>query len=244
MSRSDWLDPRMMRARDKTWGALGRASEKDLPPLARKFLGRNPGKRLSGHPQESWHQATLFVLAGQPEPVGRIFQGFAYYVCAGHPHSVWYMFESAQLFRWCARRSGLFGWAEVWDVPMAGHKPQGPPFTLGTRLLEHFLEPETSEEFRRFYGGLEAVSGLNSPEGGSVAGLNHLVEALERSVIGLRDPEMNDVGLSEERLLELIDFYARMIRMWMELPQEQPVPEPDFSVDLPAEFQGFGPQVR
>ena len=63
-------------------------------------------------------------------------------------------------------------------------------------------------------------------------------------MIGLRDPEMNDVGLSEERLLELIDFYARMIRMWMGLPQEQPVPEPDFSVDLPAEFQGFGPQVQ
>ena len=55
---------------------------------------------------------------------------------------------------------------------------------------------------------------------------------------------MNDVGLSEERLLELIDFYSRMIRMWMGLPQEQPVPEPDFSVDLPEEFQGFGPQVR
>ena len=63
-------------------------------------------------------------------------------------------------------------------------------------------------------------------------------------MIGLRDPLMNDVGLSEERLLELIDFYARMIRMWMGLPQEQPVPEPDFSVELPPEFQGFGPQVR
>ena len=74
--------------------------------------------------------------------------------------------------------------------------------------------------------------------------MHQLVEALERSVIGLRDPEMNDVGLSEARLLELIDFYARMIRMWMGLPQEQPVAEPDFSVDLPAEFQGFGPQVQ
>ena len=106
------------------------------------------------------------------------------------------------------------------------------------------MYPESSADFQRDFGSLEGKSGFRSKPAGEAAGLNRLAEALERSVIGLRDPLMNDVGLSEERLLELIDFYARMIRMWMGLPQEQPVPEPDFSVELPPEFQGFGPQVR
>ena len=79
---------------------------------------------------------------------------------------------------------------------------------------------------------------------GEVSGLQQLVMALERTLLSLSVPALNNAGLPEERLLELVEFYARMIRMWMGLPQEQPVPEPDFSVDLPAEFQGFGPQVR
>lgn len=62
-------------------------------------------------------------------------------------------------------------------------------------------------------------------------------------MIGVRDPQVNDIGLPEERLLELVEFYARMIRLWMDLPLEQPVPEPDFTVELPPEFQGFGPQL-
>lgn len=237
------LDPVLLKKRDAVWKEVGRAVTPEAPALVKKFVGRNPAKRLLGHPQEPWHQAVVFGLSGQHEALVRVMQGAALRVAADYPESTRYVYQGAQVFRWCALRTGLLGWAEVWDVPVLGERLPGPPHRLGTRQLEHFLEPDSSEEYRKFYGGLEEVSGLNSDPSGDVVGLGHLVEALERTVIAVRDPQMNDVGLSEERLLELIDFYARQIRMWMGLPQEQPVPEPDFRVDLPAEFQGFGPEA-
>lgn len=113
----------------------------------------------------------------------------------------------------------------------------------GNKGLSHFLDPVHDPDFVFDFGTLEGKSGFRSKPSMDAGGVNRMAEALERSVIALRDPGINDVGLSEARLLELIDFYARMIRLWMGLPLEQPVPEPDFTVELPPEFQGFGPQL-
>lgn len=173
----------------------------------------------------------------------KIFQGFSLYVSAGYPGSTRYMYEGAQVFRWCAARLGLLGWSEVWDVPVLGEKLPGPPFSLGERGLEGFINPESDPAYLADFGTLLVRSGRRARPAGINSGLNQLVEALERSVIGVRDPQVNDIGLPEERLLELVEFYARMIRLWMDLPLEQPVPEPDFTVELPPEFQGFGPQL-
>lgn len=237
------LDPKLMRSARDVWSEVSRELSQDVPGLMRRFVGKDPGRRLAAHPDEPLHQAVIYSLAGQVPAVVKIFQGFSLYVSAGYPGSTRYMYEGAQVFRWCAARLGLLGWAEVWDVPVPGPKRIDQPFRLGARGMEDFLEPETHQSYIREFGTLDVKSGRRSSPGGDVSGLNQIVEALERSVIGLRDPETNDVGLSEERLLELVDFFARQVRLWMGLPLEQPVPEPDFSVELPEEFRGFGPEL-
>ncbi|XNZ00881.1 hypothetical protein ACL90Y_02470 [Micrococcus luteus] len=238
------LDPVLLKKREGVWKQVGGSIASEAPKLVRKFVGKNPAKRLLGHPQEPWHQAVVFALSDQPQALIRVMQGATLRVAADYPESTRYLYEGAQVFRWCSLRLGLLGWAEVWDVPVVGEKRPGPPYSLGDRQRTRYLSPESDDGFQREFGTIEAKSGFRATPTMEAGAVNRMAEALERSVIGLRDPEMNDVGLSEERLLELIDFYARMIRMWMGLPQEQPAPEPDFSVDLPAEFQGFGPQVR
>ena len=238
------LDPVLLKKREGVWKQVGGSITSEAPKLVRKFVGKNPAKRLLGHPEEPWHQAVVYALSDQPQALIRVMQGATLRVAADYPESTRYLYEGAQVFRWCALRVGLLGWAEVWDVEVPDVEKRLKPFSLGKKGLEKYLTPESSPTFQRDYGTLAQKDGFRSKPAGEAGGVNRLAEALERSVIGLRDPEMNDVGLSEERLLELIDFYSRMIRMWMGLPQEQPVPEPDFSVDLPAEFQGFGPQVQ
>lgn len=199
---------------------------------------------ILGNTTEAWHHAVIYSLTGQRQALRLLNGAYSELAVAAYPEATRDMLEASQVLAWGSSRVGLFGWAEVWAGGIRVPKTGSIPHRLGKTGLEEFLEPETSPEFIKFFGTLTTKSGVRSTRSGEVAGLHQLVEALERSVIGLRDPEMNDVGLSEARLLELIDFYARMIRMWMGLPQEQPVPEPDFSVDLPGEFQGFGPQVQ
>lgn len=128
-------------------------------------------------------------------------------------------------------------------MPVPGPKRIDQPFRLGDSGLKKYLSPETAPEYKMDFGDLTEKSGRRSKPGADDAGLNRIIEALERSVIGLRDPETNDVGLSQERLWELVDFFARQVRLWMGLPLEQPVPEPDFSVELPEEFRGFGSEL-
>ena len=238
-------DPTLMKKVKSAWSEVRRGVDRDAPPLVLKFIGKDADKRLMSHPLESWHQAVVYALSGQRDALICVMQGAALRVAASYPHSTRYLFQGAQIYRWCALRVGLVAWGEVWDVPVSGsQKTTSNPFLLGDKDLEKYLNPEIDSSFFRDYGTLQSKSGWRFSPEGEVSGLNRLIEALERAVIGLRDSHVNDVGLSEERLLELIDFYARMIRMWMGLPQEQPVPVPDFSVELPPEFQGFGPQVR
>ena len=71
-----------------------------MPKLARRFVGRNPGKRLDDHPLESWHQAVVYALSGQREALVRLMQAHALFVAAGYPRFSRYMGETAQVYRW------------------------------------------------------------------------------------------------------------------------------------------------
>jgi len=237
------LDPVLMKKCEAVWKGVGKAVTPGAPALVKRFVGRNAGKKLLGHPEEAWHQAVVYALSGENAALVQVMRGATLRVAADYPESTRYLYEGAQVFRWASARAGLLGWAEVWDVPVPGKKKHMQPFTLGDRGGEMWLAPETDREFRTEYGTSEVKSGFRSSTDSDAGGVNRMAEALERAVIGLRDPYMNNVGLPESRLLELIDFYARMIRMWMDLPQEQPTPKPDFTVDLPPEFQGFGPRL-
>ncbi|MDO4239238.1 hypothetical protein [Micrococcus sp.] len=216
-----------------------------LPPLAKRFVGRKPSKALLKGGGETWHQSVVYALCGETVPLVVLMRSQTYFVASAYPHRTAYMEQTAHLLEWCALRTGLLGWAEVWNVPSTLVERPGagavPPLVWQGDY--RYVRPETDAVFRRDFGDLSGKSGWRSVPNGEVSGLQQLVMALERTVLALSVPALNNVGLPEERLLELVDFYARMIRMWMGLPQEQPVAEPDFSVDLPAEFQGFGPEV-
>ncbi|XNZ00884.1 hypothetical protein ACL90Y_02485 [Micrococcus luteus] len=239
-------DHALQKERDKQFKSLDRGEFRGrLSPLAQRFVGRRPSKPLLKGGREVWHQAVVYALSAERAPLRVLMRAHGLFVASAYPERTRHMEETARLLRWCSLRVGLLGWAEVWDVPVEAPGIGGagavPPLVWQGDY--RYVRPETDAVFRRDFGDLSGKSGWRSVPNGEVSGLQQLVMALERTVLALSVPALNNVGLPEERLLELVDFYSRMIRMWMGLPQEQPVAEPDFSVDLPAEFQGFGPEA-
>lgn len=59
------LDPKLMRSARDVWSEVSRELSQDGPGFMRRFVGKDPGKRLAAHPDEPLHQAVIYSLAGR-----------------------------------------------------------------------------------------------------------------------------------------------------------------------------------
>ena len=235
------VDSSLRRRAESVWREVTRASVRSPSPLLRRFLGKNPGKYLSRHLHEPWHQAILYALTGQRESLILVMRGASLLVASMFPNVNRHILESAQVYRWCSLRLGLLGWAQVWDVAMSGHVLNPGANSFSAKGMEKYLNPECDGRYAFEYGDPREVRGPLAGTRDEAAQLNQILRILETLIISLEDLSINDICVSRDRIHELIDFYVSEIVAWTGCPVGEVVSDPDFTVDLPEEFQGFGP---
>lgn len=235
------FDPVLMSRAHQEWSRFPKRIGRDLPKGAKKFLGHRPGAELGDNEFSDTHFqfVLLMALCGQRESLVPWFRGHLLVEEALKPARSTKMESRRAVNRWCARRVGLSGWAEVFDVP-AGPEPA---VSEGIPRVDYYVSSpvswqEPGEVF--WWGTPEELGGHRWRKASSfVPFFRMLLDRLGWLIVAERTEWMNAHGWSEQFLEAEIDWCARLARARLGLPLEQPVLVEDPGVELPVEFTGF-----
>ncbi|GAA1349524.1 hypothetical protein [Falsarthrobacter nasiphocae] len=208
----------------------------------KKYLGRKAAGQIKCRSKyDAWQIqlefALLFAMAELTEPLELLFRGKVTQVLALPPHAWKSIYYSMPTFRWCAEKTNLTGYANLFSKPTNAKSRLDSPYrSVASRKIKRLAYHDLRED--SFYGTLENPSRGWRPDPVSMyhTYFEEMI-ALTNLVNGF--PFGNDIGWSREDYARALETDALIIRQQLGFPETLPNLPENSRVNLPEGFEGF-----
>ncbi|MDR6892209.1 SMI1/KNR4 family protein [Falsarthrobacter nasiphocae] len=221
--------------------AIASAKDSGIKDVKR-YLGRKAFEEIKcGSEYNAWkiqlEFATLFAMAELTEALELLFRGKITQTMALQPQGGRGIHRSLPTFRWCAEKTNLTGYAELFSKPNnAASRVDSPYRSIASREIRRIAYPDPWEE--SFYGTLENPSRGWRPDPVPMYH-TYLEEMVDLTNFVSGFPFGNDIGWSREDYVRALETDALIVRQQLGFPETMPDLPENPRVILPESFQGL-----
>lgn len=235
-------DPVLERQANRLYAEAVKCAHSSGVKDVKKYLGRKAAEEIKCRSKyNAWkiqlEFAILFSMAELTEALELLFRGKITQTMALQPQGGRGIYRSLPTLRWCAEKTNLTGYAELFSKPANAPSRVDSPYRFhASRKLERIVAPDPSEE--TFYGTLESPSKGWRPDPVSMYH-TYFEEMIDLASLLGNFPFGNDIGWTREDYAQAIHTDALIIRQQLGFPLTMPNLPENPHVNLPEGFQGF-----